>query len=138
MSFQPESENYAAWRLVNGCYLALGTNASTPLTQGYRGYQDVPVTWSRVDGHNEGVAYLYAENGLLTNAATFKWPEADDESGQSQDGYGTITHFFILDSSRNIRYCKAFPESVSIPQDWRPRFQAGQLQLQMAIQEVST
>lgn len=136
-AFQQDANNFAGWFLAAGHYLALGTDANTPLTPGYRGYQHVPVVWSRAGGNDEGTAYLYASDGLLTNSKTFKWPEADDESGASQDGWGTLTHFFILDSQGNKRYVAEFPQSFTIHQDWRPRFEAGDLRIRFSITEAS-
>lgn len=138
-AFQTDFCNFAGYFLVSGCFLALGTGASTPLTPGYRGYAHVPVVWGNppADGGDEGTAYLTAAGGVLTNAQAFKWPEADDETGVSSDGWVGISHFLVLDSSGNVRYSAAFPQSFSVPQDWRPKFEAGQLRITFDIQEVS-
>jgi hypothetical protein len=140
-----EVNNLAGFVLASGMKLALG-NASGPLSYdtdtkvGYRGYADVPIVWRDTDGGDENTANLYSTNGVMTNVNTFKWPDADDETGQSLDGWGTITHLYILDNtkSRTVRYKAAFSQSFSVPDGTRPKFEAGQLRITFSITEVSS
>lgn len=121
----------AAYALVSGNKLALGTNSITPLTPGYRNYQDVTITWSTTPTGEE-TAHLSSSGGVLKNYNRFYFNDADDATGGSSTGWGTVTHVMVVtgDSDRTVLYSGALTGGgVSVPQNTRPKFEAGAFQL---------
>lgn len=125
MALTTNGLNFAAYLLASGNKLALGTAADTMLTVGYRNYNDVSISTNVSGTPSDDVAYLIPSDGVLTNVRDFYFPDADDATGQSQDGWGTITHVFVVNSSRDILYVGALATPVSIAQNYRPRFSTG-------------
>lgn len=117
--------DFLAYTLCNGNKLALGTNSSTPLTVGYRNYADVSINWSQSAGGDGTSANMYSSGGVLKNYNTFYFNDADDTSGQTSNGWGTISYLFIVDSHRDVLYSGALTTPVNVPQDTRPKFLPG-------------
>ena len=82
--------DFLAYTLVNGNKLALGTNSTTPLSVGYRNYADVSINWSQSAGGDGTSANMYSSGGVLRNYNTFYFNDADDTTGQTSNGWGTI------------------------------------------------
>lgn len=129
---QPDGLDFLAEQLCAGHFLALGR--TSPLAIGYRNYNDVEIVWGGNASTDSRTAAMTSNGGVIRNVNRFYFPDADDVTGESNDGWGTLTTLFIVRhkttggvTEQIVLYANPLnaPGGVSIPQDARPKFEIG-------------
>lgn len=132
--FNDDSKELVARTLLVGSKLCLGTSNTIAgmLTPGYRNYQEVPIVWGSYSEDDK--AAFNIDNGVMYNTNPFYFPEADDETGQTTDGWGNIHYFGIRDSSGVIQYTGELSgDPINVKQDVQIHFNAGVFRITLGL-----